>query len=74
MKRSRMVWPRVPAGYSGESFTLELLARAGVAVTPGTNFGPRGAEYVRISITTPDERLDEALARMERMVEARATR
>jgi LL-diaminopimelate aminotransferase len=68
------VWPRVPAGYTGESFAMELLERAGVAVTPGTNFGPRGAEYVRISITAPDDRLAEALARMERTVGAAAIR
>jgi LL-diaminopimelate aminotransferase len=68
------LWPRVPSGYTGESFAMALLERAGVAVTPGTNFGSRGAEYVRISITTPDARLDEAMARMEEMVGTRAAR
>jgi LL-diaminopimelate aminotransferase len=68
------IWPRVPQGYSGESFAMALLDQAGVAVTPGTNFGSRGQEYVRISLTAPDDRLDEALARMEQMVGARAAR
>lgn len=68
------VWPRVPDGYTSESFTLALLDEAGVAVTPGTNFGAGGQGYVRISLTAPDARLDEALARIERLVAARATR
>jgi LL-diaminopimelate aminotransferase len=68
------VWPRVPAGNGGESFAMALLDRAGVAVTPGTNFGPHGEEYIRISITTPDARLDEAMARMAEMVGAQAAR
>jgi len=67
-KAGLYLWPRVPAGYSGESFAMALLDRAGVAVTPGTNFGPHGEEYVRISITTPDAQLDEAMARMGEMV------
>jgi LL-diaminopimelate aminotransferase len=71
-KAGLYLWPQVPAGYTGESFAMALLDRAGVAVTPGTNFGPRGEEYVRISITTPDAQLDEAMARMGQMVGTRA--
>jgi LL-diaminopimelate aminotransferase len=51
---------------------LELLDRAGLAVTPGTNFGAGGEGYLRISLTVPDARLDEALARLETVVAARA--
>jgi LL-diaminopimelate aminotransferase len=68
------VWPHVPQGYTSESFAIALLDGAGVAVTPGTNFGPRGEEYVRISITAPDARLEEAIARMARTVGARVAR
>ncbi len=67
-KAGLYLWPHVPESYTSESFAMTLLDRAGVAVTPGTNFGPHGQGYVRISITTPDTRLDEALARMERAV------
>ena len=66
------LWPRTPAGQSASAFAMDLLERAGVAVTPGTNFGPRGEGYVRISLTVPDERLEEALSRIERALAVRA--
>jgi LL-diaminopimelate aminotransferase len=59
------LWPRVPAGYTSARCALELLERAGVAVTPGTNFGAGGEGYMRLSLTVPDTRLDEAVARLE---------
>jgi LL-diaminopimelate aminotransferase len=61
------IWPRIPAsaGTTSTQFALDLLERAQVAVTPGTNFGPRGEGYLRITLTAPDERIDEAMARME---------
>lgn len=66
------LWPRTPAGQSASAFAMDLLERSGVAVTPGTNFGPRGEGYVRISLTVPDERLEEALSRIERALAVRA--
>lgn len=66
------VWPRIPEGRNSTEFAFDLLDAAGVAVTPGTNFGSRGEGYVRISLTVPDNRLDEALARIEQNVAARA--
>ena len=66
------LWPRIPDGQTSSAFAMDLLERAGVAVTPGTNFGPRGEGYVRISLTVPDERLDEAVSRIERMMAVRA--
>jgi LL-diaminopimelate aminotransferase len=36
-----------------------------VAVTPGPGFGPRGEGYFRIAFTLPDERLAEAMGRIE---------
>lgn len=66
------IWPRVPAGHTSGQFALDLLDQAAVAVTPGTNFGPGGEGYVRISLTAPSERIDEAVARLEALVAARA--
>ena len=59
------VWPRIPDGTTSARFAMDLLERASVAVTPGTNFGARGEGYVRITLTAPDDRIDEAMARME---------
>lgn len=66
------IWPRIPAGQTSASFAMDLLERAGIAVTPGTNFGSRGEGYVRISLTVPDDRLDEAVSRIERALTVRA--
>ncbi|MDR3136380.1 MAG: LL-diaminopimelate aminotransferase [Coriobacteriales bacterium] len=62
------VWAQVPAGLSSAEFTSQLLARAHVVVTPGSGYGPDGEGYVRISLTTPDARLEEALERIGALV------
>src|SRR5262249_13609318 len=62
------LWPRIPEGYTSSRFALEVLERVGVAVTPGTNFGAGGEGYVRLSLTVPDTRLDEAVARLKKAV------
>ena len=62
------LWPRIPAGQTSAAFALDLLDRTGIAVTPGTNFGARGEGYVRVSLTVPDTRLDEAVRRLEAVI------
>ncbi|MDI6874625.1 MAG: LL-diaminopimelate aminotransferase [Actinomycetota bacterium] len=58
------VWMRVPDGHTSESFTRELLDRAGVVVVPGAAYGSRGEGYVRFSLTLPDEELREGVRRL----------
>jgi LL-diaminopimelate aminotransferase len=58
------IWVRVPEGYASETFTELVLSEAGVVVSPGPSFGPSGEGYVRISLTVPDERLQEAATRI----------
>lgn len=60
------VWMPTPGGQSSVAFAAEVLERTGVVITPGTGYGACGEGYVRLSLTTPDERLDEALARIRR--------
>ncbi|MFD0886374.1 DUF1702 family protein [Streptosporangium algeriense] len=45
-------------------FTAWLLRQAGVAVTPGSAFGPGGEGYVRFAFSTSEDVLREALNRM----------
>lgn len=59
------VWAKVPEGHTSESFATALLEKAHVIVTPGSGYGPDGEGYIRISLTTPDDRLLEAVARMK---------
>ena len=58
------LWIRVPEGHDAASFTELVLAQAAVIVSPGPSFGPSGEGYVRISLTVPDERLEEAARRI----------
>ena len=59
------VWVPVPAGHTSVSFTELVLEQAGVVVSPGSSYGPNGEGYVRMSLTLPDDRLREAVARIE---------
>jgi LL-diaminopimelate aminotransferase len=60
------MWVPVPSGYSSASFTEHVLDQAGVVVTPGPGYGPGGEGFVRLSLTTPDARIAEAVDRIER--------
>ena len=57
-------WVRVPEGHTSASFTELMLDEASVLVSPGDSYGPSGAGYVRLSLTVPDSRLDEAVDRI----------
>jgi LL-diaminopimelate aminotransferase len=59
------IWARVPDGYTAATFTQLALEQAAVVVSPGPSFGPSGEGFVRISLTIPDERLEEAARRIE---------
>lgn len=61
---SLYIWARVPAGYTSLEFATSLLEDAGVVVTPGIGYGKYGEGYIRLSLTVPDQRLEEALARL----------
>ena len=58
-------WVRVPEGHASASFTELVLEQAGVVISPGPSFGPSGEGFVRLSLTIPDSRLDEAARRIE---------
>jgi LL-diaminopimelate aminotransferase len=64
------IWAHIPQKYAtAREFADWLFDQTGVFVTPGTNFGPCGEGYVRISITEAEERLAEAIKRMQIIVE-----
>ena len=58
------VWAPVPKGHTSVSFAELVLEEAAVVVTPGSMYGPAGEGWFRISLTTPDERIAEAVERM----------
>jgi LL-diaminopimelate aminotransferase len=61
---SLYVWARVPPGFTSASFAERLLDDLSIVVTPGTGYGACGEGYVRLSLTLPDARLEEALSRL----------
>ncbi len=59
------VWAPVPAGFeSSEAYCEHVLERTAVVLTPGSVYGPAGEGWFRISLTTPDDRLLEAVHRL----------
>ncbi len=62
------VWAKVPEGHSSKSFAELLLNKANVVITPGSAFGVYGEGYFRISITLADDRLEEALERIKKVL------
>ena len=60
------VWLPTPPGESSVAFTSRLLDDAGVVVVPGTGYGPSGEGYVRLSLTIPDDRLEEGCERVRK--------
>jgi LL-diaminopimelate aminotransferase len=58
-------WVRVPEGHTSESFAELMLEEAAVVVSPGPAYGPSGEGFFRLSLTVPDDRLKEAVARIE---------
>jgi|TARA_B110000438_G_scaffold267328_1_gene282081 LL-diaminopimelate aminotransferase len=66
-KATLYIWTKVPEGYTSASFTEKLLEEANVVVTPGSGYGRAGEGYVRLSLTIPDDQIDEGLKRLSKL-------
>jgi len=59
------VWAPVPNGFdSAAAYCEYVLEQAAVVISPGDAYGPSGAGFFRISLTTPEDRLIEAVERI----------
>lgn len=59
------VWAPVPTGFeSSAAYCEHVLERAAVVLSPGAIYGPAGEGWFRIALTTPDDRLLEAVGRL----------
>jgi LL-diaminopimelate aminotransferase len=59
------VWAPVPEGFaSSAAYCEHVLEQAAVVLSPGAIYGPAGEGWFRISLTTPDDRLLEAVQRL----------
>ena len=62
------IWAPVPAGFAtAAAYCEHVLEEAAVVISPGGAYGPNGEGFFRISLTTPDDRLVEAVQRLGRL-------
>ncbi len=60
------LWIPVPQGMTSLDFTTFLFEKVAVVVAAGTAYGRHGEGFIRISLTVPDQRLEEAMERIEK--------
>ena len=59
------IWAPVPEGFaSAAEYCEHVLEQAAVVISPGGAYGPNGEGFFRISLTTPDDLLVEAVRRL----------
>ena len=62
------IWAPIPPGFdSAAAYCEHVLEHAAVVISPGGAYGASGEGFFRISLTTPDDRLLEAVERIRRL-------
>ena len=61
------VWLKTPGESDSIQFSSLLLDKANIVVTPGVGFGKHGEGYIRMALTVPKERIEEAAARLRKL-------
>lgn len=64
-KGSFFAWLPVPEGFTSQEFSDYLLDKADVAVASGNGFGEHGEGYIRVGLLVEEDRLREAIRRIE---------
>ena len=62
------LWVPVPDGETSTSFATKLLDDAAVVVAPGNGYGEHGEGYVRFALTLADDRIDEGMERIRKVL------
>jgi aspartate/methionine/tyrosine aminotransferase len=63
------VWAKIPSKYkTGYELSDELLYKSNVFITPGGIFGNTGDGYVRVSLCSTGEKLEEAIVRINNSI------
>jgi LL-diaminopimelate aminotransferase len=64
-KAAIYVWAHLPAGENDSmAFCNQLLEETGVSTTPGIVYGQHGEGFLRVSLGTPTDRIEEAMQRI----------
>ncbi len=66
MQAGLFVWAKIPENFM-DSYELsdKILNEANVFITPGGIFGDAGDNYIRVSLCSPEERINEAIQRIK---------
>lgn len=67
-KATMYLWVPLPEGVASAEFTRIAMDEEGVVMLPGSAFGPSSEGYFRIALTVPPARLEEAAARIGRVL------
>lgn len=67
-KATFYVWVKIPSKTNSLKFAELLLEKTDVVVTPGVGFGKYGEGYIRIALTVSKERIQEAIARLKKIL------
>ena len=60
------VWASIPPAYKdGYELSDAVLQKSNVFITPGGIFGSAGDKYVRVSLCTTEEKINEAIGRIK---------
>ncbi len=74
-RASMFVWTRVPESHSkgkgSIDFSMELLEKANVVISPGRAFGENGEHYMRISLVENENRLRQAMRNIGRYLQGK---
>jgi LL-diaminopimelate aminotransferase len=70
-KGSLYVWARLPEGWTSAEYASRMIDDIGVVVTPGRGYGEMGEGFIRLSLTYPDDQVEEGLRRLREWHPAR---
>ncbi len=67
-KATFYVWSHIPEGETNSMDFVKKLINVGVVLTPGAGFGKFGEGFVRFALTQPINKINEALERIEKII------
>lgn len=67
-KATFYVWIKIPLKMLSIEFAALLLEKSDIVVTPGIGFGKSGEGYIRMALTVPRARIEEAVSRISKVV------
>ena len=66
-KATFYVWAKVPSGFTSAEFAEDVFEKCAVIITPGNGYGEYGEGYFRATLTVQEDRMQEAMDRMQKV-------